>query len=128
METHIDSNLTGPKVPPPPALEINIRTMENDLRALSESGGELKNAGAQMKIESSPEMASRDKISIPGYAGPEKPIFETTAPIVPASAGQVKTNSSGVNFKKVIISLIVLIWLAGLALLGYFVIWPMITK
>lgn len=127
------TNQSEPKVPPPPSLEVNIRTMEEDLKTLRQSGGEVKSSGAQINIEPSSEMAAREKISITGYSGPEKPIFETAPSILPnapagrapASAGPAEKAGGQTSWKKMLIVVVAAIWIIGLALVGYFVIWPL---
>ncbi|AKM78625.1 MAG: hypothetical protein UX49_C0005G0029 [Candidatus Wolfebacteria bacterium GW2011_GWC2_46_275] len=115
------------KVPEPPALEIDIRTMESDLKAFREGGGEVPTQGAQEAFASQRDAAPQ----APAYTGPEKPLFETpmapqmpTVPIQKAPQGQ--TSSGTMNM--VLITIGIVIGIVGLGLLGYFVVFPYIFK
>lgn len=117
------------KIPEPPAPEIDIRTMESDLRAFKEGGGELPGAGVRTVFtptsfneeeRNEKELAQQPINEIPGYSGPEKPIFE----IEESSSGQNQR-----NFIKFIFLIIgILVGIIGLGLLGYYVIFPMIFR
>ncbi|HDH31596.1 MAG TPA: hypothetical protein ENH26_02370 [Candidatus Wolfebacteria bacterium] len=78
--------------PPPPPPEIGIRTMQSDVESIKQSGGEAPTPQTFVPQELKPETpkppAEEPKIeaplNIPGYTGPEKPIF-TPQPSVPTS-------------------------------------------
>ncbi|OGM92680.1 hypothetical protein A2372_00540 [Candidatus Wolfebacteria bacterium RIFOXYB1_FULL_54_12] len=109
------------KVPEPPALEIDIRTMESDIKAFKEGGGEVPTAGAQEAFASQRQEDVRPGIA-PAYTGPEKPMFET--PAVPVSQSQ---ESSG-TVKPLMIIAGIVVGAIGLGLLGYFVLFPFLFK
>ncbi len=116
------------KIPEPPAPEIDIRTMKSDLRAFKEGGGELPGAGVRTVFtptnfneeRNSKELAQQPINEIPGYSGPEKPIFE---------AEEAVTNQGQRNFIKFIFLIIgILVGIIGLGLVGYYVVFPMLFK
>lgn len=109
------------KVPEPPAAEIDIRTMESDIKAFKEGGGEVPTEGVQESFASQrPDDTQR--AVVPAYTGPEKPLFETpAAPVAPATA------STG-SLKAILITIGVVIGIIGVGLLGYFVLFPYIFK
>lgn len=114
------------KVPEPPALEIDIRTMESDIKAFKEGGGEVPTEGAQETIATQ-RPADVQKAAAPAYTGPEKPLFET--PVAPVSASQtaIQPASTG-TMKVVLITVGIIVGVVGLGLLGYFVLFPYIFK
>ena len=122
MDTQIptaDPSKQESKVPEPPALEIDIRTMESDIKAFKEGGGEVPTAGTQETVAPQRQDEMRPGAA-PAYTGPEKPMFETPAvPIAPAAASA----PSGAR-KAVLITIGVIIGVIGLGLLGYFVLFP----
>lgn len=115
------------KVPEPPALEIDIRTMESDIKAFKEGGGETPTAGVQEAFVS--QRDEMQQTTAGAYTGPEKPLFETpvavpqprvaTAPSAPASTGVMKA---------VLITIGIIVLVIGLGLLGYFVLFPKLFK
>lgn len=118
------------KVPEPPALEIDIRTMESDIKAFREGGGEVPTQGAQEAFASQRQDEVR-QAQAPAYTGPEKPLFE--APAVPAAPApqvsqQAPQQSSGGTMKVILITIAVIVGVVGLGLLGYFVLFPQIFK
>jgi len=109
------------KVPEPPALEIDIRTMESDIKAFKEGGGEVPTAGAQETIASQRQEEMRPGAA-PAYTGPEKSMFE--APAVPVAQPQASSGAA----KTVMITAGIVIGVIGLGLLGYFVLFPFLFK
>lgn len=117
------------KVPEPPALEIDIRTMESDIKAFKEGGGEIPTEGTQESFASQRQEGMQQTVA-PAYTGPEKSMFET--PVAPVNAPQVPTQSvqqaSSGNLKAILITVGIIIGVVGLGLLGYFVVFPYIFK
>lgn len=119
MEENLEQQ--KPPVSGPPAPEITIRTMDSDIKAIEQAGGEMVSPQPftleQIKTE---EPKPEAKFDIPGYTGPEKPIF---APASAISMEQEQPPEKKTNKWKVIgIITGVLIIIVGLGLLGYFVI------
>lgn len=110
------------KVPEPPALEIDIRTMESDIKAFKEGGGEVPTAGAQETLASQRQDEVQRSVAS-AYSGPEKPMFET--PVAPVSVPQA---SSGTNNKILLITIGAIVGVIALGLLGYFVLFPVLFK
>ncbi len=126
--------------PPPPPLRINIRTMQSDIESIKQSGGEapspqtftpeeFKPKTSKQKIENSEVKIS---LNVPSYTGPEKPIFKpsqtpspTTSqvPIPPLPTDQKQPKSSFI--KIILIAIGVIVGIAGLGLLGYYIIFPL---
>lgn len=117
MQTDPASDKKDAKVPEPPALEIDIRTMESDIKAFEEGGGEVPTAGAQETIASQRQDETQATV-VPAYTGPEKAMFET--PAAP------KTTSG--TLKAVLITVGIVMGVIGLGLLGYFVLFPYLFK
>lgn len=117
MQTDPASDKKDAKVPEPPALEIDIRTMESDIKAFEEGGGEVPTAGAQETIASQRQDETQATVA-PAYTGPEKAMFET--PAAP------KTTSG--TLKAVLITVGIVMGVIGLGLLGYFVLFPYLFK
>lgn len=114
---------TENKVPEPPALEIDIRTMESDIRAFKEGGGEVPTQGAQEMIAS-----QRQDVQAPAYSGPEKPLFETPSPVaVPTQQAPQPQASSG-TMKTILVIIGIIVGIVALGLLGYFVLFPQLFK
>ena len=114
------------KVPEPPPVEIDIRTMESDLKAFKEGGGEVPTAGTQASYVPQQQVAQQPA----GYTGPEKPLFETP-PAMPQAAAQIQqpvpATSTGIG-KTIVIAVAILVGVIGIGLLGYYVIFPFIFK
>lgn len=113
------------KIPEPPALEIDIRTMESDIKAFNEGGGEVPTEGVQESMVSHrPDDAPKSAAS--AYTGPEKPLFEAPAtPVTPASAQPQASKGMG---KTLALTIAIIVGIIVLGLLGYFVIFPYIFK
>lgn len=110
MEENLEQQ--KPSVSAPPAPEITIRTMDSDIKAIEQGGGEM--------IAPAKEPVTEAKFDIPGYTGPEKPIFAPTGTI---SVEQEQPLEKKKNKWKVIgIIVVILIVIAGFGLLGYFVV------
>lgn len=119
----MDPNKQESKVPEPPALEIDIRTMESDIKAFKEGGGEVPTAGMQETVATQRQDEVRPGAA-PAYTGPEKPMFETPAMPVAPAASQAPSGTRNV----VLITVGIVIGVIGLGLLGYFVLFPYLFK
>ncbi len=121
-------------VPEPPPLEIEIRTMASDLRALKEGGGELTGGGARaIFIREKKEDDSAQNIlkNVPGYLGPEQTIFPSTENETGAATEEknISQDISQNNYWNLIIWAIIIIgFITSLILLGYYVVFPMIFR
>ena len=126
-------------VPPPPAPEIGIRTMKSDLESIKQSGGETPTPQtfipSELKREIPQPAVEEPKIeaalNIPGYTGPEKPIFEpqqsvSTSQPVPPPPVQPTSQTNKSSSKTVILIIGIILVAVGLGLLGYYVIFPLI--
>jgi hypothetical protein len=112
---------------PPPEPEIAIRTMESDLKSIEQSGGQApKPEVLEMKSELKPVAG----IGIPGYTGPEQPIFSPTSPIpTSVEASQIQSEVSAKEGKSKVLKTIVIIAavlaiVASFWFLGYYIIFP----
>ncbi len=115
------------KIPEPPAAEIDIRTMESDIKAFQEGGGEVPTEGVQESFASQ-RPDDMQKAPAPAYTGPEKPLFEApVAPAAPVMAPQYPQTTTGTS-KAILITIGVVIGIVGIGLLGYFVLFPYIFK
>ena len=113
-------------IPAPPPLEIEVRSMESDVKSFQETGGEIP--GAEMKpayTPPQPETARPEQgAQISGYQGPEKAIFTPGENLLAKEMAGAKT---GVG-KTILIILGILIGAVALGFLGYYVIFPLILK
>lgn len=104
-------------------IDVNIRTMESDIKSLQESGGEMP-TGASLTYASEKESGgARSPLAI-GYTGPEKPMF----PMTPSLSEQNAVNGTGTKLKVILIAIGVLIVLLGLGLAGYYVVFPWLFR
>ncbi len=105
------------EVPAPPAPEISIRTMESDIKAIAQGGGEM----AAPQTFSQPQENSEKKFQVSGYAGPEKPIFSPMSGILPKEnvAEPVAEKSGWLKFS--IITVLIILAVVGIGFLGYFI-------
>lgn len=80
------------EIPTPPPSKVNVRTMQSDIKSIQESGGQnpqpyMTEINQQKKETSAPEELSFQPSelgsNIPGYVGPEEPIFKPGVPIAP---------------------------------------------
>ncbi len=116
----MEKNLNRPKpsVLTPPSPEITIRTMESDIKAIEQGGGEMITPQPFTPEQSKAEESKAEiKLDIPGYVGPEKPIFAPASSVLTEESPEKKTN----KWKVVGIIIGVSIIIVGLGLLGYFV-------
>ncbi len=121
----------GAQVPEPPALEIDIRTMESDIKAFKEGGGEVPAGGAQEAFVSQRDDIQRTTAgAAPAYTGPEKPLFETPASVpqmaAPVAPGQPAASSGALRV--IVITAGIIVAVVGVGLLGYFVLFPYLFK
>lgn len=115
------------KIPEPPALEIDIRTMESDIKAFKEGGGEVPAEGTQESFASGRTVP----VTAPAYTGPEKPMFETPAsqPVsAPQQPAQAVSQQSTGTMKVMLITIGIIAGVIALGLLGYFVLFPQLFK
>lgn len=119
------------QVPEPPALDIDIRTMESDIKAFKEGGGEVPTGGAREAFVSQRDDMQRTTAgAAPAYTGPEKPLFEAPAP-APRMAAPMASSKPGTSsgaLKGILITIGITIAVAGVGLLGYFVLFPYLFK
>jgi len=72
------------KIPTPPKMKASLRTLETDVSSLRETGGQavrptiVRFGKEEAEVEEGKE--EEEELKIPGYAGPEKAIFETGGP------------------------------------------------
>ena len=80
------------EIPTPPPSKVNVRTMQSDIKSIQESGGQnpqpyMTEINQPKKETSAPEEISFQPSelgpNIPGYVGPEEPIFKPGVPIAP---------------------------------------------
>lgn len=111
-----DFNKSKPSVAAPPPPEITIRTMESDVKALEQGGGEMI-APRPFVLPQSRDKESNVEINldIPGYAGPEKPIFD------PTESTEAPDDKKTDKWKIAGIIIGIAIIILGLGLLGYFI-------
>ena len=118
--------------PAPPEPEVTIRTMDSDIKSIEQSGGEVGtpqvfSPGGQPSFAKDSEGKQeevRAGLNLPGYAGPEKSIFQAQASVSSPSSPPSSNIQSGGKWKVTAIIIGVLILIAGLVLLGYFVVFP----
>ncbi len=135
MDNQLNQNLPpqnqDQKIPEPPPLEINVRTMDSDVRAFQETGGETPDKGikSNYSVQKNEEVIPQQvaDVQIPGYQGPEKPIFSSAGEIIPKVSQQTAPKESGV-LKMILIIAAILAGVVGLGLLGYYVVFPLMFK
>ncbi len=125
--------------PPPPAPQISIRTMESDIKAIEQGGGEMAApqrftpSGFQLDRQSGAaeeEKKLETGLNVPGYSGPEKAIFPPQSvppqprPTIEKPQGfNIEPTRSGPGaLKTILIILGILVIIIGFGLLGYFVV------
>lgn len=116
--------------PAPPEPEITIRTMDSDIKSIEQGGGEVGapqifSPGGRKEDAPRQQEEVRVGLGLPGYAGPEKSIFQAPSSIgsgVPRAP--MEEGASGGKWKTTAIIIGALILIVGLVLLGYFVIFP----
>jgi len=99
----------------PLASEVSIRTMDSDVKALEQGGGEM--AAPQTFIPKEIKNGE-SRLEIPGYAGPEKPIFAPAKEFL-----KIETESAPSTFRwlKIIgIIIVVAILVVSFGYLAYF--------
>lgn len=108
------------KIPEPPVLEIDIRTMDSDLKAFKQGGGEVVPGTVTKTFNPSVDETADNKASLnmPGYSGPEKGIFNPS--------GEIRANASGGGgYGKIIFSVVIILAvIIGLGLAGYYFVFP----
>ncbi len=123
----MEQNLNVPKqpvAPEPPGPEISVRTMESDIKALEQGGGEMIAPEYFTPEQVKPEKAkTENKFNITGYGGPEKAIFSPPAEISTSREKEkLSDGKKSLKWKFIGIIIAALIIIAGFGLLGYFVI------
>ena len=127
----------GSSVPPPPPPPIGIRTMESDLSAVKESGGTMPEpkpfTPSEFKPQApiAPQKPAETKLNVPGYTGPEEAIFSPGAALPSAGVpAEQKTAAAEAGSKAWMKPALLggggLVLLAGLGLVGYFFVFPLI--
>ena len=108
------------------APEVAIRTMDSDIKAIKQGGGEAGPAEIFNVPQAEPEeLKSNNDFNIPGYTGPEEPIFASVSSVIPNSASSVlskKPRSGWWRIGAIVIGILILCAVFGL--LGYYVISP----
>lgn len=110
-------------IPEPPALEIDIRTMESDIKAFKEGGGEAPLSGTQEAFVSQ-RPDDMQKTTAGAYTGPEKPLFETPAAPTPQPTIPAAAPAQASTLKIVLITVGIIALVIGLGLIGYFILFP----
>lgn len=112
----MEENLNQQKslIPAPSKSEVVIRTMESDIKAIEQGGGEM----AVPQSVSFEELKTETKFNIPGYTGPEKAIFTPTATIAQEESSVDKSG----KWKIIGIIIGILAVIAVFGFLGYFII------
>lgn len=121
LDDHVQS---GP-IPAPPQKEVEVRTMESDLQAFKESGGEVPLSGEKQSFVSQSKEQPVNTIMNPYAAVSQKnnqASAQSTVPVAPVTASK-----SG-NFKSVLIILIVIFIIAAMGYLGYAYVFPLIFR
>lgn len=111
-----NSNKQKSPISAPPEPGITIRTLESDVEDIERGGGEIV-ARQPVSFE---KTKIEENINIPGYTGPEKAIFSSTA-VISAEQEQLpekKTNKWKITGIIIVISAIIV----AFGFLGYFVI------
>lgn len=101
--------------------------MQSDEKSISETGG-----GEPLgQAFSAPAVPPEEKLTIPGYTGPEEAIF--TPETIPAQPGQetgtaaTAEKATSKSAKKIVIALGSIVLIAGLGFLGYYFVYPLIV-
>ncbi len=105
------------EVPAPPAPEISIRTMESDVKAIAQGGGEMPVA----QTFPQPQENSEKKFGVAGYAGLEKPIFSPAPGILPKEDLAEMAGEKSNWIKTLLIITAIIIGVAVAGFLGYFI-------
>lgn len=92
------------EIPTPPPAKVNVRTMQSDIKSIQEDGGQMPQPyTAEISQPLKEETKTPEEIAfqapglgsnIPGYTGPEEPIFETEASS-PLPQNKEKTSAEG---------------------------------
>lgn len=112
-------------MPTPPPLEIDVRTMEGDIKSFQGQGGEISETGIKSEYSAMPDVEKQQISNVSGYQGSEKPIFSPSGDIL-SQQGKVSETSGNSKFILMIVG--IAIGVVGLGLLGYYVIFPLIFK
>ena len=124
-----DQSGEGRRPPPPPPPPVTIRTMESDVKSVEGSGGggpqgETFNAPRPPIRPEAPNLPTEEgvKLKVPGYAGPEKPVFPSGS--FPAEPPK-KIDAGGNKLTSIVVyAVIVLVaTLVGFGL--YFYVYPL---
>lgn len=122
-KTLLDGQQANP-IPAPPQKEVEIRTMQSDLKAFKESGGEVSLSGErqsfaqpQAVVQAPAQTAPQPATSIP---------VENQAPVTPAPASAPVQSSGGLKAVLMIVAAILVI--VAMGYLGYAYVFPMIFK
>jgi len=125
MDQNINQPGQGGSVPTPLPMEIDVRTMETDIKSFQGQGGEISETGIKSEYSATPEAEKQQISNISGYQGSEKPIFSPSGDIL---AQQGKVSETSGNSKLILMIIGILTGVIGLGLLGYYVIFPLLFK
>jgi len=124
MDQNLNQLNQNKNIPTPPPLEIDVRTMESDIKAFQEKGGEVSEVGMKSEFVA-PKEDLFGSSQISGYSGSEKAIFSPSSDIL---SQQSQSTGMSSNAKLILIIFGILIVAVGLGLLGYYVIFPILIK
>jgi hypothetical protein len=123
------------EIPTPPPSRVNVRTMQSDMQSIQESGGQnpqpytteinqpKKETPAPQEVSFQPSEVGSN---IPGYVGPEEPIFKPGGAVGPLPPEQKPSQPEAVvkppqkGSKILIISLVAVILVAAVLGIGYY--------
>ena len=106
------------QIPQSPLSDIEIRTMESDIKAIKLSGGDLTSLQLfgipkeEVKIDEFSEEV-KIKLGVPGYTGPEQAIF--------AQKGEIRGEKNTSSILKIFFLIIgIIIAIASIGFLAYY--------
>lgn len=124
------------EAPTPPPSRVNVRTMQSDMKSIQESGGQnpqpyMTEINQQPKKETPPQEVSFQPselgTNIPGYVGPEEPIFKPGGAVGPLPPQQkpIQPETTAVKppqkgSKVLIISLAAVVLVVAVLGIGYY--------
>ncbi len=119
----MDENFDQQKkeIPAPPAPEISIRTMESDIKALEQGGGEMVAPKTFSQPQPQQQQPPEKKFEISGYAGPEKPIFSPMPGIAPKQVIEESSQVKSGYLKFLITAIVVALVAVAVGILAYFI-------
>ncbi|MEK7162719.1 MAG: hypothetical protein AAB696_00265 [Patescibacteria group bacterium] len=121
MEENLNQQKSSISASPEPG--ITIRTMDSDVKAIKQGGGEM----IAPQFVNREELKTETGFNIPGYTGPEKAIFAPAATIAEADLGSAEEESStekSGKWKFIAIIIVILAIAIFFGFLGYSIIFP----